>query len=59
MLVVGSLSRQAQPVSLELGEFEGLVPVEMMGEMEFPRIGDDTYPLSLGPYGYPPEMVMA
>ena len=52
VLVVGSLSRQAQPVSLELGEFEGLVPVEMMGEMEFPRIGDDTYPLSLGPYGY-------
>ncbi|HZA34067.1 MAG TPA: maltose alpha-D-glucosyltransferase [Vicinamibacterales bacterium] len=52
VLVVGSLSRQAQPVSLELDEFQGLVPVEMMGETEFPRIGDGAYPLSLGPYGY-------
>jgi maltose alpha-D-glucosyltransferase/alpha-amylase len=52
VLVVGSLSRQAQPVSLELAEFQGLLPVEMMGQTEFPRIGEDAYPLSLGPYGY-------
>jgi maltose alpha-D-glucosyltransferase / alpha-amylase len=26
--------------------------VEMMGETEFPRIAEGTYPLSLGPYGY-------
>ena len=52
VLVVGSLSRQAQPVALDLAGFEGLVPVEMMGETEFPRIGEGEYPLSLGPYGY-------
>jgi maltose alpha-D-glucosyltransferase/alpha-amylase len=52
VLVVGSLSRQAQPVALDLEEFEGLVPVEMMGQTEFPRIGEGAYPLSLGPYGY-------
>ena len=52
VLVVLSLSRQAQPVSLELAAFEGLVPVEMFGQTEFPRIGDGPYPLSLGPYGY-------
>ena len=44
-----NLSRQAQPVSLDLAAFEGLVPVEMIGETEFPRIGDGAYPLSLGP----------
>jgi maltose alpha-D-glucosyltransferase / alpha-amylase len=52
VLVVGSLSRQAQPVALDLAGFEGLVPVEMMGETEFPRIGEGEYPLALGPYGY-------
>src|SRR5215212_4006295 len=32
ILVVGSLSRQAQPIALELATFEGLVPVEMIGQ---------------------------
>jgi maltose alpha-D-glucosyltransferase/alpha-amylase len=52
VLVVVNLSRQAQPAALDLSEARGLVPVEMMGETEFARIGDGTYPLSLGPYGY-------
>jgi maltose alpha-D-glucosyltransferase / alpha-amylase len=52
VLVVASLSRQAQPVSLDLSAFEGLTPVEMLGDTEFPRIDEGPYPLSFGTYGY-------
>jgi maltose alpha-D-glucosyltransferase/alpha-amylase len=50
ILVVVNLSRDVQPAALDLAAFAGLVPVEMNGLTEFPRIGDQPYFLTLGPY---------
>ncbi|HZP47663.1 MAG TPA: maltose alpha-D-glucosyltransferase [Vicinamibacterales bacterium] len=50
VLVVANLSRTVQPAALELRAFAGLTPIEMGGLTEFPRIGEDPYFLSLGPY---------
>src|SRR3954454_7806524 len=52
ILVVANLSRDLQPTSLELAAFAGLLPVEMYGLTEFPRIAADPYFLTLGPYGW-------
>ena len=50
ILVVVNLSRDVQPGALDLAAFAGLMPVEMHGLTEFPRIGDQPYFLTLGPY---------
>ncbi len=50
MLVVCSLSRHAQPAELDLSEWRGWQPVELFGETRFPRITEQPYQLSLGPY---------
>ena len=50
VLVVANLSRTVQPAALELRAFAGLTPIEMGGLTEFPRIGQESYFLSLGAY---------
>jgi maltose alpha-D-glucosyltransferase/alpha-amylase len=50
LLVVCNLSRFAQPAELDLSEWKGHVPVELIGETRFPVIGTVPYQLSLGPY---------
>ncbi|MGE6759759.1 maltose alpha-D-glucosyltransferase [Corallococcus sp. AB049A] len=50
VLVVCNLSRFAQPGVLDLREFEGSIPVELIGETPFPRISELPYQLSMGPY---------
>jgi maltose alpha-D-glucosyltransferase / alpha-amylase len=52
VLCVANLSRFAQPVSLDLPQLQGVTPVEMLGYVEFPKIGAGPYCLSLGPYGF-------
>ncbi|HEV8563366.1 MAG TPA: maltose alpha-D-glucosyltransferase [Actinomycetota bacterium] len=52
ILVVVNLARSAQFVELDLSRFAGMVPVEMFGPTEFPRIGELPYFVTLGPYGY-------
>ena len=52
VLCVANLSRVWQPVQLDLSGFENLVPVEMLGYVEFPKVTKDYYPLTLGPYGF-------
>ncbi len=52
ILCVTNLSRYAQPVDLDLKEFAGMTPVEMVGYVEFPRISNELYRLTLGPYGF-------
>ena len=52
ILCVANLARTVQPVHLDLGAFEGLVPIEMLGYTEFPTIGREPYFLSVGPYGF-------
>jgi maltose alpha-D-glucosyltransferase/alpha-amylase len=50
VLAVVNLARSVQPAELDLKLFAGLVPVEMWGITEFPRITDRPYFLTLGPY---------
>jgi maltose alpha-D-glucosyltransferase/alpha-amylase len=52
VVCVNNLSRFAQPVALSLARWEGSTPVELVGRVPFPRIGSDTYPVSLGPHGF-------
>ncbi|HEY1949899.1 MAG TPA: maltose alpha-D-glucosyltransferase [Bryobacteraceae bacterium] len=52
VLCVANLSRFAQPVDLDLTALEGMVPVEMLGYVEFPVITQQPYRLTLGPYGF-------
>jgi maltose alpha-D-glucosyltransferase/alpha-amylase len=50
ILVVANLSRTVQPAEIDLAAFQGLYPVEMVGQTEFPRVGDRPYFLTLGPH---------
>ncbi|MEO8937599.1 MAG: maltose alpha-D-glucosyltransferase [Burkholderiaceae bacterium] len=52
ILCVANVSRSAQAVELELSEFNGRVPVEMIGGSMFPAIGSLPYILTLPPYGF-------
>ncbi len=52
VLCVANLSRFAQPVSLDLAEYAGMKPVEMLGYVSFPVIIDAPYPLTLAPYSF-------
>jgi maltose alpha-D-glucosyltransferase/alpha-amylase len=52
ILVVANLSRFVQHAELDLAPFEGRLPVELFGRVEFPPIGKAPYFLSLGPHGF-------
>jgi maltose alpha-D-glucosyltransferase/alpha-amylase len=52
ILCVFNLSQFAQPVELDLQKFAGKIPFEMMGETEFPAIGEWPYQLALGIRGF-------
>ncbi|MEI6413270.1 MAG: maltose alpha-D-glucosyltransferase [Pseudomonadota bacterium] len=52
ILCVVNLSRNAQPVELDLAVFRGRVPVELLGRTAFPPIGELPYLLTLKGYGY-------
>jgi len=52
VLVVANLSRLPQYVELELGQFDGLVPVEMFSNVRFPPIGKGPYVLTLSPHAF-------
>ncbi len=52
VLCVANLSRFAQPVSLDLAEYAGMEPVEMLGYVPFPTITNAPYSLTLAPYSF-------
>ncbi|MCC6531717.1 MAG: maltose alpha-D-glucosyltransferase [Burkholderiales bacterium] len=52
ILCVANLSRHAQAVELNLGRFEGRVPVELTGKTSFPPVGKLPYLLTLPGHGY-------
>ena len=52
ILCVANLSRHAQPVELDLSEFRGRVPVELLGRNPFPPIGALPYLLTLPGHGF-------
>ncbi len=52
VLCVANLSRFAQPVLLDLKEYAGAQPVEMLGYVSFPPVTSAPYPLSVAPYSF-------
>jgi maltose alpha-D-glucosyltransferase/alpha-amylase len=52
VLCVVNLSRFAQYVQLDLSRFAGRVPVEMVGRVRFPSIGELPYLLTFAPHGW-------
>ncbi|HWV57326.1 MAG TPA: maltose alpha-D-glucosyltransferase [Longimicrobiales bacterium] len=52
ILCVFNLSRFAQPVSLDLQEYRGLVPIELFGRTAFPQVRDEPYFLTLAPHTF-------
>ncbi|MCQ8783771.1 maltose alpha-D-glucosyltransferase [Mangrovibrevibacter kandeliae] len=52
ILCVANLSSSAQAVEIDLSEFQGCMPVEMLGQSAFPPIGAGPYILSLPAFGF-------
>ena len=52
VLAVFNLSRLAQPAELPLQKFNGYTPIELMGRVPFPKIGELPYFVTLAPYGF-------
>jgi maltose alpha-D-glucosyltransferase/alpha-amylase len=52
VLCVNNLSRFPQPVELDLRRFKGITPVECMGGVVFPAIGELSYLLTLPGHGF-------
>ena len=52
VLCVNNLSSRAQMASLDLSRFEGVTPIELMGEEAFRDVGPEPYVLTLPPYGF-------
>ncbi|HXG08515.1 MAG TPA: maltose alpha-D-glucosyltransferase [Gemmataceae bacterium] len=52
ILVVANLSRFVQYAELHLAEYQGMIPVELFGRIEFPPIGSQPYVITLGPHSF-------
>jgi maltose alpha-D-glucosyltransferase/alpha-amylase len=52
VVCVNNLSRFAQPAELQLGAYEGWTPQELLGRVQFPRIGELPYFVTLAPYSF-------
>jgi maltose alpha-D-glucosyltransferase/alpha-amylase len=52
VLCVNNLSRFAQPVELDLRAYAGMNPLELVGRIPFPAIGELPYLLTMAPHGF-------
>jgi maltose alpha-D-glucosyltransferase/alpha-amylase len=52
ILVVANLSRFVQYVQLDLKDYTGIAPEEVLGRTPFPQITEQPYLLTLGPHGF-------
>lgn len=52
VLCVANLSHSAQPVHIELQQFKGFTPIELLGKHAFPKISEEPYQLSLAGHGF-------
>jgi maltose alpha-D-glucosyltransferase/alpha-amylase len=52
ILVVANVSRFVHYAELDLSAYRGMVPVEMFGRVEFPRVEDRPLFLTLGPHSF-------
>ncbi len=50
VLCVHNLSRLAQPAELHVERWAGSQPIELLGRVAFPLVGEGPYPVTLGPY---------
>jgi len=52
ILCVANLARSAQPVELDLSQYKGRVPVELLGRTPFPPIGELPYLLTIAAHAF-------
>jgi maltose alpha-D-glucosyltransferase / alpha-amylase len=52
VLCVANLSRSAQAAELNLSQWQGRMPLELLGRATFPVIGTAPYVVTLAPYGF-------
>ncbi len=52
VLCVNNLSRFAQPAELPLQRHAGKTPIELMGRVPFPKVGELPYFITLNPYSF-------
>jgi maltose alpha-D-glucosyltransferase/alpha-amylase len=52
VLCVNNLSRFPQPIELDLRQWQGVEPIELLGGVHFPTIGELPYLLTLGAHGF-------
>ncbi|THF84761.1 maltose alpha-D-glucosyltransferase [Deinococcus sp. KSM4-11] len=52
LLIVSNFAGNAQAAHLNLGGYEGRVPVTLSGASPFPAVGTEPYPMILGKYDY-------
>ena len=52
VLMVANLSRFVQYVLLDLRDYAGVIPEEVLGRTRFPQVTDEPYLLTLGPHGF-------
>ena len=52
LLCVVNLSRFVQPSQLDLSAYAGWQPIELIGEIPFPHIGELPYFLTMGPHSF-------
>jgi maltose alpha-D-glucosyltransferase/alpha-amylase len=64
VLCVNNLSRFPQPVELDLRSWQGYRPIELLGTVQFPLIGELPYLLTIAGHGFywfrlsPPERIL-
>src|SRR5213082_2979827 len=52
ILCVANLSRSAQAAEIDLSPWRGRAPRELLGQTNFPPIGESPYVITLAPYGF-------
>lgn len=52
VFIINNLSRFSQYVELDMKRFNGWTPVDLFGNIRFPKIGELPYLITLGPHGF-------
>ncbi len=52
VLCIYNLARSSQPVQLDLSGYQGMIPIDLQYQVEFPRITAHPYQMALNEYGF-------